>query len=101
MLAPMKIETRIREVAAARGLANAYQLQKAAGLSSSMAARLYRDEVEGLTLRVIEALCGALECGPGDLIVRVDSPKAATKKTGGAKAKKESRNRLGARGGGK
>lgn len=66
-----KIVTRIREVAEARGITTAYQLQKSAGLSSSMAARLYRDEVGGIQLSTMNALCDALACEPGDLFVRV------------------------------
>lgn len=61
------IETKIRELAVAKGITTAYQLQKAAGLSPSMAARLFRDEVEMIALRTIESLCGAFECAPGDL----------------------------------
>lgn len=61
------IETRIKELAEAKGITTAYQLQKAAGLSPSMAARLFRDDVEMIALRTIECLCGAFECKPGDL----------------------------------
>lgn len=68
----MRIQTRIRKVAQAQGITNAYQLQKITGLSSSMAARLYRDDVKGLTLKVIEILCDALDCDPCELLVRVE-----------------------------
>ena len=61
------IATRIRELAENRGMATAYQLQKAANLSPSMAARLYRDEVEMIALKTVESLCLALQCQPGDL----------------------------------
>ena len=61
------ITTRIQELARGRGFENAHQLQKATGLSSSMAARLFHDEVEGLKLSTIERLCRALGCAPGDL----------------------------------
>jgi DNA-binding Xre family transcriptional regulator len=75
------IETRIRELAEAKGITTAYQLQKAAGLSPSMAARLYRDEVEMIALRTIESLCGAFECEPGDLFTSANGkPKARAKK---------------------
>ncbi|HKR02871.1 MAG TPA: helix-turn-helix transcriptional regulator [Pyrinomonadaceae bacterium] len=75
------IETKIRELAEAKGITTAYQLQKAAGLSPSMAARLFRDEVEMIALRTIESLCGAFECQPGDLFT---APNGKSK----AKAKK-------------
>jgi DNA-binding Xre family transcriptional regulator len=66
------IGTRIRELAEAKGIATAYQLQKAAGLSPSMAARLFRDEVEMIALRTVESLCRAFECQPGDLFTSVN-----------------------------
>jgi DNA-binding Xre family transcriptional regulator len=61
------IEMRIRELAKAKGIMTAYQLQKAAGLSPSMAARLFRNEVEMIALRTIESLCKAFECQPSEL----------------------------------
>jgi DNA-binding Xre family transcriptional regulator len=75
------IKTRIRELVDAKGIGTAYQLQKAAGLSPSMAARLYRDDVEMFALRTIESLCGALGCAPGDLFsVGVGKSKSKTKR---------------------
>jgi DNA-binding Xre family transcriptional regulator len=77
------VETRIRELAEAKGIKTAYQLQKAAGLSPSMAARLFRDEVEMIALRTIESLCGALECQPGDLFTAANGKlKVKGKKAG-------------------
>jgi putative transcriptional regulator len=73
----MKTQTKIRQLAESRGLTTAYQLQKNAGLSSSMAARLWRDEVEMIALTTIDALCDVLECEPGDLFVRESVSKAA------------------------
>jgi DNA-binding Xre family transcriptional regulator len=74
------IETKIRELANKRGITTAYQLQKAAGLSPSMAARLFRDEVEMIALRTIESLCRALDCQPGDLFtLPIGKPKVKAK----------------------
>ena len=61
------VRTKIRDLAEKRGLTTAYQLQKAANLSPSMAARLYRDEVDMIALRTVDSLCTALACKPGDL----------------------------------
>lgn len=72
----MKTQTQIRQLAESRGLTTAYQLQKNAGLSSSMAARLWRDEVEMIALSTIDSLCDALECEPGDLFTRGSMSKA-------------------------
>lgn len=75
------IETKIRELAEAKGITTAYQLQKVAGLSPSMAARLFRDEVEMIALRTIESLCRAFECTPGDLFNATNGrPRAKVRK---------------------
>ncbi|HZH91582.1 MAG TPA: helix-turn-helix transcriptional regulator [Pyrinomonadaceae bacterium] len=63
----MVITTRIKELAEKRGITNAYQLQKAAELPPSMAARLFKDEVDMIALRTISTLCRALKCKPGEL----------------------------------
>ncbi len=76
----MMVTTRIRELAEKRGLTNAYQLQKATKLPPSMAARLFKDEVDMIALRTIDTLCNALGCEPGELLVRVaPSDKQPTK----------------------
>lgn len=62
------ITTRIRELAEKRGITNAYQLQKETGLPPSMAARLFRDEVDMIALRTLDRLCAALKCKPNDLL---------------------------------
>ncbi len=61
------VTTRIREMAEKRGITNAYQLQKATELPPSMAARLFKDEVDMIALRTINTLCRALKCKPGEL----------------------------------
>ncbi len=78
----MKTQTQIRKLAESRGLTTAYQLQKNAGLSSSMAARLWRDEVEMIALSTIDSLCDALGCEPSELFIRVEQGKGAKKKNG-------------------
>jgi len=62
------ITTRIKEIAEKRGITNAYQLQKATELPPSMAARLFRDEVDMIALRTLDRLCAALKCKPNDLL---------------------------------
>ena len=77
------IATRIKELAEAKGITTAYQLQKAAGLSPSMAARLFRDEVEMIALRTIESLCVAFDCQPGELFTSMNGKsKIKAKKAG-------------------
>jgi putative transcriptional regulator len=74
------VELRIREVAARRGITNAYQLQKAMGTLPTTAARLWRGEMTAISFETIDALCAALDCEPGDLIVRVKAKKGARRK---------------------
>ena len=61
------IKTRIQQLAKEKGIVTAYGLGKAANLPPSMAARLFKDEVEMIALRTIESLCNALQCQPNDL----------------------------------
>ncbi len=87
----MMVTTRIRELAEKRGFTNAYQLQKATELPPSMAARLFKDEVDMIALRTIDTLCNALGCEPGDLLVRVaasDKPSKAANLKAATEAKK-------------
>jgi excisionase family DNA binding protein len=72
-------------------MTTAYQLQKKTDLSPSQAARLYRDEVEAMSLSVLEKLCDVLKCSPNDVFgynepqtvkpqsVPVDTKKPASK----------------------
>jgi DNA-binding Xre family transcriptional regulator len=74
MLAGM-VELRIKEVAEARGITTAYQLQKRMNVPPGTAARLWRGEMKMIGLDTIEALCEAIGCEPADLIVRVQEKK--------------------------
>jgi excisionase family DNA binding protein len=61
------MKTKINELSKAAGIMTAYQLQKKTDLSPSQAARLYRDEVEGISISVLEKLCDALQTSPNDI----------------------------------
>jgi DNA-binding Xre family transcriptional regulator len=61
------VKTKINELSKAAGITTAYQLQKKTGLSPSQAARLYRDEVEAISIVVLEKLCVALQASPNDI----------------------------------
>ena len=63
------IEIKIKEVAKARGIKNAHRLQLAADLSPAAASRLWKSEVEKISMETLDRLCGALECQPGYLFV--------------------------------
>lgn len=71
------VTLRVRDVAERKGITTAYQLQKAAQLHPSHAAKLWKGDVEMIGLKTIDTLCEALTCEPGDLIVRAQNGKAA------------------------
>lgn len=75
------IKTRIQEMAKENGIETAYQLQKIASISPSMASRLFKDDVEMIALRTIESLCDAFNCQPADLFIyqSKDAPKQPKK----------------------
>ena len=67
---PPMIHVRIQEVAKARGITTAYQLQKAMNVNPGMAARLWKGKFEMIGLRTLDSLCAALSCEPGEILVR-------------------------------
>jgi putative transcriptional regulator len=85
------MKTKINELSKAAGITTAYQLQKKTDLSPSQAARLYKDEVEAISISVLEKLCDALKCSPNEIFgynesqtvkpqsVKVDPEKPASK----------------------
>ncbi len=66
------MKTKINELSKAAGITTAYQLQKKTDLSPSQAARLYRDEVEAISISVLEKLCDALQTSPNDIFGYVE-----------------------------
>lgn len=60
----------VKDVAEKRGLKNAHGLQLKAGLASHVAARLWRGRVQRISIETIDRLCEALDCDPGDFILR-------------------------------
>jgi DNA-binding Xre family transcriptional regulator len=78
----MEIKLDVQKVAIARGITTAYQLQKALDAYPSEAAKLWNSQVKQVSLTMLGRLCAALECEPGDLLVRVEegTPTKKTKK---------------------
>jgi excisionase family DNA binding protein len=74
------MKTKINELSKAAGITTAYQLQKKTYLSPSQAARLYRDEVEAISISVLEKLCDALQTSPNDIFGYVELQIAETAK---------------------
>jgi putative transcriptional regulator len=61
----------VRQLAEQKGLRNAHGLQLKAGLASHVAGRLWKGQVERISVETIDRICEALDCDPGDFIVRV------------------------------
>ncbi len=84
------MKTKINELCRAVGITTAYQLQKATDLSPSQAARLYKDDVEAISLSVLEKLCDTLKCSP-NAILGYDAPDAAKPQIAHPDAEKRSK----------
>jgi DNA-binding Xre family transcriptional regulator len=76
------IRAKIREMAEARGIPNAYQLGVVIGVTPNVSARLWKDDFSQIGKVTLEKLCSALNCEVGDLLVYETSEKSkkATKK---------------------
>lgn len=63
------IRIKIKEVAEAKDFKNAHRLQLAAELAPHVAQRVWRGEVEKISMETLNRICRALGCQPGDLFV--------------------------------
>jgi putative transcriptional regulator len=61
------ITVTIREQAQKRGITTAYQLQKAADVSPSVAQKWYSNILERIEIESLDKLCRVLKCKPNDL----------------------------------
>jgi putative transcriptional regulator len=73
----MTVETRIDDVLGTRGK-SLYWLAKETGISYNTLHRLQSGTSQGITFDVLDKICTALECAPGDLL-------AQARKKGGKK----------------
>lgn len=62
------INVKIREVAEARGIKTAYQLQKALNVAPSVAAKLWKAEFSQVSLDTLDKLCTVLKCQPNKIL---------------------------------
>ena len=74
------IRSRIREVAEAKGVPNAYQLGVLIGVTPNVSARLWKDDFTQIGKVTLDKLCSALHCQVGDLLVYEPGTKRANKK---------------------
>jgi putative transcriptional regulator len=74
------IEVRLKDLLAARGKTR-YWLAQETGIQFKTLARIEQAESSNrIELRVLDEICRALECQPGDILVRVDDGKAESKR---------------------
>jgi DNA-binding Xre family transcriptional regulator len=62
------IVVNIKRLAEARGITNAYQLQKALEVQPSVAARLWKGEFTKISLDTLNKLCRLMNCQPDKLL---------------------------------
>lgn len=62
------IRLRIKEMAEKRGITTAYQLQKAANVPPSAAAKWFKNDLKSIGIETLDLLCKVLECTPNDLL---------------------------------
>ena len=74
------IESKIKEVAEAKGVKSSYELQHALGVAPTVALRLWRGEVTRFSTETLDKLCNAFKCGVGDLLVYVPNEKQTKSK---------------------
>lgn len=73
------IEVRLKQVLAERGRTR-YWLAKESGIDYTTLARIEAAEQSNrIELRVLDGICRALECQPGDILVWVDDTKRKLK----------------------
>lgn len=69
------IRLSIRELAERRGITTAYQLQKLLNVNPAIASRLWKGEQRMISLKTINEVCNALDCGPEALFDYVPDKK--------------------------
>lgn len=74
------IEVRLKELLEARGRSR-YWLSQESGIEYKTLMRIEKAESSNrIELRVLDEICRALECQPGDLLVWVDDSKAENRR---------------------
>lgn len=74
------IKAKIREMAEAQGVPNAYQLGVLIGVTPNVSSRLWKDDFTQIGKITLDKLCSALNCTVGDLLVfEPDSKKKIAK----------------------
>jgi putative transcriptional regulator len=76
------IEVKLKDLLETRGRSR-YWLAQETGIQFKTLARIERAESSNrIELRVLDEICRALQCQPGDILVRVEDNKAESKRKG-------------------
>ena len=76
------IEVRLKQILEKQGRTR-YWLAKESGIDYDTLARIERAvHTNRIELRVLDEICKALDCQPGDILVRVEDSKTDTKRKG-------------------
>jgi putative transcriptional regulator len=81
----LKIDERLEELKKTDPSKTAYWLAGKAGVNHGSLWRMRSNKVSEVRLHTLEALCNALECTPGDLLV-IEDEKPESKKKSKSKA---------------
>lgn len=84
------VKTRIEEALAERGH-SLYWLAKESGVTYAALWNLKERRTDGITFSLLDAICKALDCQPGDILVRVegDQPTHEAKRKARLSSKKK------------
>jgi len=74
------VELKVRELAEQKGINNALALSRETGLAYAVCHKIWNSYQTMIGLDTIDRLCAALECEPGDILVRVSEGKPKTRK---------------------
>jgi DNA-binding Xre family transcriptional regulator len=74
------IEPKVREVAERNGIKSSYELQHTLGVVPTVAVRLWRNKVTRFSLDILDKLCVAFDCQPGDLLTYKEDAANVNKK---------------------
>lgn len=67
----MPVEVRLAEVMAERGVSVA-ELARAVGLTAANVSILKNGHAKAIRFGTLDAICGVLDCEPGDILARVE-----------------------------
>jgi len=74
------VELKVRELAEGKGITNPLTLSQVSGLAYATCHKMWNEQPVAIGLDTIDRLCEALDCKPGDLLVRTGPAKKAKRR---------------------